>query len=228
MIRRKQVTGKKKLIYPWSHVVGWVLATITVVGGCAAKKLPDPPAPSVVSYPYSQITDGLAVAIQPLTNAQESTRYFGTDLLSRGILAVLVSAENRDSQANFLLSKDRFALRAGQTEGSGVSGRGQIASGAGNAVATVGGVGMVVGPLLVAPVAIFGLKMISDEEAIKHSFTTKELPTKTLAAGEETHGFVYFQLPQGHLGPGQWTLHLEAVDLKSKAVTNFDFVFDWK
>lgn len=219
---------KRKLRPLRSYMIGWVLTAIIVGGGCAAKKLPEAPAPSVISYPYSQVTDGLAVAIQPLTNGQESTRYFGTDLLSRGIFAVLVSAENRSPQANFLLSKDRFALRAGQTEGSGVSGRGQIASGAGNAVATIGGVATALGALGAAPIAIFGLKMRSDEEAIKHSFTTKELPTKTLATGEETHGFVYFQLPQGHLGPGQWTLHLEAMDLKSKAVTNFDFVFDWK
>jgi len=205
-----------------------LLAVMILLEGCATTKLPEPETRPLNSYPYSQVKDGLAVAIQPLTNGQESEKYFGTNLLSNGILAVFVAAENHGSPSSFMLSKERFMLRAGQTEAYGVSGRGQIEPGAGTAVAAVGNVGIVVVPVLALPILIVGSNMLSNEEVIKHNFTVKELQAKTISDGEETHGFVYFQLLQGHAGPGQWTIHVEAVDLKSKDVKSFDFAFDWK
>ena len=222
------MTDKTRLSYSARCVLGWLLVAVLLSEGCSTKKLPEHPTQPLSSYPYSEVKDGLAVAIQPLTNPQESEKYFGTDLLSSGIFAVFVSAENRGSPSTFILLKERFVLRAGQTDAHDVSGRGQIEPGAGTAAVAVTSVGFVVAPVLMFPALFVATKMLSNEEVVKHNFTVKELQAKTLSAGEETHGYVYFQLPQGHAGPGQWSVHLEAQDLSTKETKSFDFAFDWK
>ena len=102
------MTDKTRLSYSARCVLGWLLVAVLLSEGCSTKKLPEHPTQPLSSYPYSEVKDGLTVAIQPLTNPQESERYFGTDLLSSGIFAVFVSAENRGSPSTFILLKERF------------------------------------------------------------------------------------------------------------------------
>jgi hypothetical protein len=231
------VTNLSRLIYSAHGALVGSLAVVLLVGGCSrAKELPAYPAQPPSPYPYSQIKDGLAVSIRPLTNPQESETYFDTDLLSRGILAIFVLAENRESSSTFLLLKERFALQAAQSEGHPVSGREQVTSRTlDNIQEATKVMGLAAG---VASALFFGLGGVPfyvaageihlHEERVKHKFTVEELQTKTMSTGEETHGFVYFPRPPGYPGQGQWVLHLEAQDLDSKEVKVFDFVLNEK
>lgn len=203
-------------------------------GGCTAKKLPAYPTHPVSAYRYTQVKDGLAVAISPLFNPQESETYFDTDLVSRGIVAVLVRVENQSAPSTFLVLKERFALRTGQREESQVSGREQIKPGfledalqVGNQLGAGGGQGaLLLVPLI--PVFIVAEKMHVHEERVRRKLLIEEFQTKTISPGEETHGFVYFPLPSGQPRAGQWTLHMEVQDLQSQEVNPFDFVFEGK
>jgi hypothetical protein len=189
-----------------------------VLSGCATKKLPEHEMPPLTYYPYSQEKDGLAVAVQPVMSPQESKKYFGTDLLSAGILAVFVTAENRNSPSSFLVSREKFSLRFQQTEASGVSRRDQLRS------EVPGQVVMITGAALSLPLLFVGTKLISDANVVKNNFAVKELQAKTLSSGEKIHGFVYFQLPQGQAAAGR-TLHVEIQELTTKQVNSFDFTF---
>ena len=215
------VIGKKRgLRSRWSCFLQWSLSFVLALSGCATKKLPDHPLQPVSYSPYSQVKDGLAIAIQPLTNSQESEKYFGVDLLAAGILAIFVTAENRDSPSSFLVSKEQFSLRTGQTEASSSPRRAQLSSEVpGEVVATAGAL------LISFPILFVGTKLISDANVVKHNFAVKELQAKTISSGEEAHGFVYFQLPQGYAGSSQWTLHVEVQDLRMKEMKSFDFTF---
>ncbi|NOT55665.1 MAG: hypothetical protein HOP18_13780 [Deltaproteobacteria bacterium] len=230
------MTNMSRLTYSAHGAFVGLLTVAFVVGGCASKKLLDYPAQPPSSYPYSQVKDGLAVSIQPLTSPQESEKYFDTDLSSRGILAIFVSAENQGSPSTFILLKERFTLQTAQREEHAVSDREQVKSGTLDnlqAATEVVGFAATVGSAL-----FFGLggvpflwgshKIQSHEERVKHKFIVEELQTKTLSLGEETHGFVYFHRPPGYPGSGHWVLHLEARDLNSKEVKVFDFVIDGK
>ena len=230
------MTNMSRLIYSVHSALVWPLTVTLLVEGCAAKKLLEYPTQTLSPPPYSQVQDGLAVTIEPLTNSQESENIFGTDLLSRGIFAVYVSAENQEAPSTFILLKERFVLQAGQSTEHTVSGREQVKSGSLDAIQaathTVGLAATVASALFFGlggvPFAIAAGKMSSHEEGVKHKFTTEELQPKTISTGEKTLGFVYFHLPPEHRGPGPWTLHLEAQDLSSGEVIAYDFAFDWK
>ena len=227
------MTNMARLIYSAHGAFVGLLTVAFVVGGCTAKKLPPYPTPAPSSYPYFQVKDGLAIRIQPLTDAQESEKYFDTDLLARGVLAIFVSAENQSVPGTFLLLKERFTLQTAQREEHAVSDREQVKSGS---LDTIQGVTSVVGVAAALtfwgvgglPFAAVAGTIDAHEERVKHKFIVEELQTKTLSLGEETHGFVYFHRPLGYPGSGHWVLHLEAQDLGNKEVKVFDLVLNEK
>jgi hypothetical protein len=213
------------LIYSAHGAFARLLAVVLLVGGCALKKLPDYPTQSPSSYPYSQVKDGLAIGIKPLTDAQESEKYFDTDLLSRGVLAIFVSAENRESAKNFLLLKDRFTLQTALKDELRVSGREQVNSRGLNTVENImtGGAILTLNTFAGLPFWPIAWGIHAHEERVKTKFVNEELQDKTISSGEETHGFVYFRRPQGFPGPGHWILHLEVQDINTQEVKVFDF-----
>lgn len=208
----------------------WFLTVMILLGGCAAKKLPPYPVQAASSYPYFQVQDGLAIGIKPLTDPQESEKYFDTDLLSRGVLAIYVSAENQGAPGTFVLLEERFTLQTGLREEHQVSDREQPGSSSLAAahtvmsgLAAIGSLFYLVGGI---PFATVAGSINAHEERVKIKFVTEELQAKTISLGEEAHGFVYFRRPQGFPGPGQWILHLEAEDTNSKEVKTFDFILN--
>jgi len=183
------------------------------------------------AYPYFQVKDGLAIGIKPLTDPQESEKYFDADLLSRGIVAIFVSAENQGSAGTFLLLKEQFTLQTAFREEHQVSGREQPGSSSlatahtvMSGLAVIGYFGFYrVGAI---PFAIVASGINAHEERVKIKFVTEELQAKTISLGEETHGFVYFRRPPGFPGSGSWVLHFEAQDTNSKEVKVFDFILN--
>lgn len=228
------MTNMARLTYSAHGALVGLLAVALLVGGCSrAKKLPNYPTQPPSSYPYSQVKDGLAVSIRPLTNSQESETYFDTDLSSRGILALFVSAENQGAPSTFILLKERFTLQTSRSDEHPVSNREQVKSGTLDTIQTatnVVGAAAALSFWLVGglPFAVVAGEIDAHEERVKHKFIVEELQPKTISLGEETHGFVYFHCPPGYPGPGPWVFHLEAQDLNSKEVKVFDFVIDGK
>lgn len=204
-------------------IIVWTLLFTIIMNGCSTMRLPDYQSQPFNQYQHSQVKDGLAVAIHPIANKEESKKYFGTDLLSKNILAVHVVAKNRSSSSSFILSKDRFSMGIGRSEKSSASGRNKIGSETGGQIMAIAGAALISLPLL-----FVGAKMISDATVIKHNFAVKELQKKTLSPGETVEGFVYFQLPEKKDIPNQLTFHLEAQDLRSKVIKNFDYTYNFK
>lgn len=205
------------------RLLGWVVALSILLNGCATLHLPKYEPQSFDHYLCSQVKDGLAVAIHPLTDRREIRKYFGIDLLSAHILAVFVVAENRSSSLSFILSKDQFSLGAKQIETGFTSGFDQLTSESGSDAVSI------LGAIFIAPALIlFGAKMDSDAAEINYNFAVKELQTKTLSPKEVTHGFVYFRLPDEYNVNDQWTVHLEAFDLRNKDSKSFNIPFEWE
>lgn len=237
------MTNMSRLIYSVYSTLMGSLALVLLLGGCVAKakKLPEYPVHPLSSYPYSQVQDGLAVTIEPLTNPQESENIFGTDLLSRGIFAVYVSVENQGAPSTFILLTERFTLQTGQREEHPVFDPAQVKSTTLESVQrATGGFGAVLSAATMCMMLglpgypfIWASDAIQKQEAeVRHKFWVEALQPgplgaaqpKTISSGEETHGFVYFPRPPGEPGPGHWVLHLEAQDINSKEVKVFDFI----
>lgn len=211
------------VITPFFFKLGCMLLLTIFLNGCTTIHLPKYDAQPFDHYQYSQAKGGLAVAIHPLTNKKEVNKYFGTDLISAGILPIFVIAKNQGSSSSFILLKDKLSLEGGQRAAKGVSDLDQFGSESGGAA--VGLVGAAIAnPLLI----VFGAKMQSDGAEIKHNLAVKELRAKTLSPGEITHGFVYLRLPEKHELHDQWTVHLELIDLRSKDSKSFNLPFEWE
>ena len=150
----------------------------------------------VSGYPHVRQERDLVVAVQPLVDRSEIQKIFQSDLLDRGILPVLIVAENSGHSSGYIVSREHVYLaRRGAAAVEAVL-QDEVESGtAGEAVAMVGA------PLLSLPLLVVGLKMSSDAQVIEHNLRDKELQTQTLSPGEHTHGFVYFQIPDGRAPP---------------------------
>jgi hypothetical protein len=204
------------------QVLGWKLSLIIVLNGCGTMKLPKYEPQPVEQYQYSKKKNGLAIAIYPMTNREETKKYFGTDLLSSNVLAVLVVADNRSSSSSFILSKDKLSLYGIDFKAdSAVSHNDVTDPSAGTAINTAGAV------FVSAPLLIIGAQMFSNSAAIKHNFRVKEMQSQTISPKEKTHGFAYFQLPEENRLPDQLIVHLEVIEIASKEMISFDIPFKY-
>ena len=74
-------------------LVFYILFITILVSGCPTLPL-EYPVQGVDQYRWTSTKGGLAVAIHPLVNETENKKYFGTDLIARGILPVLIVFQN--------------------------------------------------------------------------------------------------------------------------------------
>ncbi len=204
------------------------LALLTGMGlmGCSTTELPPYQAQTFDTYQFSASNKGLTIALHPLTDKVESEKYFGKDLLAANILAGFLVVENRSPTSTFLLSNEKIQLESSKTGGRSED--------IGDTTAGEIGVGVVTaGALLIAPAALVLLPLagilVSQANEVHHNYLAKEFQTQTLAAGEKTEGFVYFQLPEKKEDwPEQWTLYIESFDVKSKDNISLAIPFSWR
>lgn len=177
----------------------------------------------MTEYAYVQIQDGLAVAVHPAVVEAEQDTYFGTSLLSDGILPVLVTVENRTATSSFILLTDRvFFVKAGVSAESGAADAHVGRPTAAHAWAFTGAALGAVVPLLV------GAAMVSKSNAVRHNFLSKEFRSDTVSPGQTARGFLYFQIPEEEDTAGSWKMHLEVFEPVLRQVKNFDFSVDWR
>lgn len=220
----------------FSHKLKWIVVSALLVHGCSAIQLPEYTIQPFDNYEYKEIKEGLAIAIQPFTSREDVEKQFGTNLLSEGILSVLVFAENRSSKSSYILFKDRVWLTPGLLLPDGTSVRERLTLDQTAQALTVGafvglGAGFAVpGPTLLAlPLAFASNKMEADADAIKYNIAIKELHTRTISAGRGVSGFAYFKMPEKGIATPTWTVHIDVFDLQSrKSLTfNIPFKFQW-
>ena len=202
------------------------LALIFALSGCATKVIPAYQAKSVSAYTLSHTKDGLSIAVYPITDEKESDKYFGTNLSEAGILAVMVMAENAAGGSSKTLSPENFSLNRGHvssssTKASGKFGKSPAGQGLLIAYPFFGVIGL---PLLLA-----GASMMANATVVKHNLEQRAFRSKTLSAGKQTEGFVYFKLPDEKLESGEvWVMRVDAIDMKSRDTIDFEFNIDLK
>ncbi|MFH1349035.1 MAG: hypothetical protein ABIH58_05380 [Patescibacteria group bacterium] len=183
----------------------------------------------VSQYRLSQVKDNLFIAVEPFYDKEKIEEYFGRDLLSDGILPILLVAENHNQTSSFVLLKEQFSLTepssdmiASSDAGAPIAKEASIQAGASMAAST----GMAVltfNPMMMAGGVIVGGKAVADASAIQHNLTTKELTTKTLSHGKSQYGFVYFKLKDKNGITGNYIADVKALNLQSGEVLTFSF-----
>lgn len=225
MIQEKQSKKKTPSRFKLRVVLQVCLAALCglAVSGCMAHvPLTKRQVGSVASYAHSQELEGLAMAIDPITNANEVIELFGMNLLEKELLPVLVVVSNRSPSASYVISPDHFSLLNGKYESSRKS-QGKGTGGAEAAGWTVAVLG--IGPTLLA--APFLTHELDKALVINQNLRHEQLLQRTLSPGMATQGFVYFTIPKERRREPSWTLIGRALVLPSLEEKEIVFPYNW-
>ncbi len=147
------------------------LAFVFALSGCATKVIPAYQAKSVSTYRTSDTKDGLTISIHPISDDKESDKYFGTNLIESGVLAVLVVARNADTGSSKVLFSDSFSfIQGGSSSSTKVSdqfGHSTAAEG----VAGVAAAGLLLMPIVGIPAVFVAAKLSGDALVVKHNIS---------------------------------------------------------
>ena len=193
-------------------------STITLLTGCGTMKVTELKTDSAESYADHARKNGVAIGVRPFTDKKEIKETFKIDLLAKGLLPILLVAENQSESSSFILAKDRVSVLSEATGVTNISGRTEVKSDtAGNAL-TVAGAALGATPLL-----LVGLKMASDATIIQHNLADKEFYSRTLGPRQKAQGFIYFQFPKESPPSGAHHVLIELKDSATGELTPFDF-----
>lgn len=171
--------------------------------GCATR-FPEYPEKTVESCVRQGQTPAVRVGADPITDSENSSRYFDMNLANARQLAVHVVIENRSPDQTLLVSREQFEI-AGTSERDERGLRSDQR--AGDAIATAGAVGLVVAPVVALPVLLVGAGISIDAHNVRANIANKALQQRTLAPGQLSRGFVFFQLPKdAPENPPNWML----------------------
>lgn len=196
-----------------------IFSLMFLLTACTTLRLPEYRAQPVEHYHNSQTKDGLVMAIHPITKKAETKKWFGIDLLKKGVLPILVVLANRNASSSFAMSKDQVFIMDEETSGRITSKRNQVASSSGGEAA------LLVGTVLISlPLVIAGLKTASNADVVNRNLAEKELHKTTISPGEQVHGFAYFQIPKEKEITGRYHVIVKVSEVFTDEVTTFDFV----
>lgn len=192
------------------------LAALVVSGaGCATMDVTELKTQSAASYANTAEKNGVKIAVHPVTG-KEMKDTFRTDLLSKGVLPILVVAENHSASSSYILAKDRVFVLSGTA--TNISQQTKVASESGGVAAGVAGAALLSPALLLA-----GLKMASDATVIQHNLGDKELYSRTLGPGQKAQGFIYYNFPKGAKLEDSYRVLVDLKDAATSESTPFDF-----
>src|SRR5580765_6228781 len=172
------------------------LASLTAAllcGGCAS--VTKVQTQTAASYEHHSEKDGLTIGVHPLTQEQEVKQTFNVNLLNKGLLPVLVVAENHNPSSSFLIAKENvyvFNEELARTNSAPTKSVGAGMAGSGTAIGIVGAVGVGAGSLAATPLLFTGLAMAANATVIQHNLADKQFCSRTLNPGEKAQGFVFF------------------------------------
>jgi len=194
-------------------------ASIFLLVGCTVNHLPDVVAQRPESYRFRNTVEGIVVAADPYLEEQRIVEYFGTNLLSEGILPVHLVIRNnsgstymfdpRDVMCSFAFGRpempDETAARSQATQDrrgtESQTPESHFYVPAGFAGAHLAAQTGVAPPVFGAPALLLGGAFVAwavDYEVQKNevsykSISRKQISEKSLFGGETHSGFVYFK-----------------------------------
>ena len=191
--------------------------------------LPESQVRPTESYQLTTEHNGLLIAVHPVTDSTELQETFRVNLLDKGILPILVVADNRHSSTSFVLDKNKVTVVNRALLESGASQRGRVTSETpGGAIGMAGATVGIVSPVVGLPLVIVGLKMLSDAQVIEHNLGEKAFYSRTLDPGQKAHGYIYVPLREGASALEHHHLLVEAVDSSTGEAVTFNFPLTYR
>jgi hypothetical protein len=222
---------------PSSRPSGWIsVVTVFVfsLASCAPVQIQRNIAQKAGDYRFTTREHGFQISADPYKEEKRLHDYFGCDLLSRGVLPVLVVIENRDADDGYSLINEKASLMMKNTDmrtGSGAVSADDLNtdelhkalhSGQLKAANVLTPLAALAFPLLI-PAAALGYsakKRIEDEVAIRRNLEDKQITNKTLYRGGTQSGFLYFPINKENIEAVQG-IKLSMKNLRSNETVSF-------
>jgi len=195
---------------------------VSLAMGCASMKVPTFEVKEVDAYAIRTEQDGLILAVQPTFEPSEIDRTFRTNLLDKGVLPILLVAENHNPSRAFILQPDAIEIASADTRARASEPRPTVSS------STQGEVMMGAGVLISLPLLIAGIKMVSDSEVIQHNLADKAFYSTTLANGQRARGFLYFRVPKDASPGSRYEVVVDARDAMTGEVVRLNVPFEYR
>jgi len=212
------------------------LCAILFIAGCSsvAERGESFQARHCASYPSCQNKSGLHVAVDVLQDKQMIVKYFGAELAKRGIIPLLVVAENENIDSSFLLpyADPRVTILSDdqskpsnprQQSGKSLNLERAQASAHEQARYDLGKEYLVGGGVLFSWLSFADLGPTEQAAALKQELAVKALVKKTLSPGKEQSGFIYFGLPHKLDHDVHLQVTIKALNLSSRKEETFTF-----
>src|SRR5260221_11522436 len=191
--------------------------------GCSTMSVPELKTGRADSYLKHEEKAGLTIGTQALTDRRQIKDTFKINMLDKGLLPILLVAENQSASASFILAKDKvFVFSEANLTTNTYRAEKVTSETPGGAVAIAGASLIAATSLAGAQLLLAGLKMASDATVIQHNLADKELYSRTLGPGQKAQGFIYFQYPKENPPSGAYHVLVEVKDSSTGEPTTFD------
>ena len=218
------------------NVMVLLVGCLSILSGCAGIRIPEMTVKPITEYRFSQEQEGLRIAVDPFLKEERLKTFFGADLLSHGILPLLIVAENLDPKSTYLIEQKSFsfAVKAEQqsdiTEGmdhpsvSVPEGARTYETTSSIFVTSTGiiapGLTLIALPVLL-PLDIHFKKIRADIRNINENLEKKAFVDRTISPGELASGFVYFQIKDRESAKKIAIIFMKAKGIPSDKDLNF-------
>jgi hypothetical protein len=170
------------------------LLTAVFVTGCGTMKIP-PYTGGPTSAAVSRENKGLVITADPWSDRKKVDTYFKADVQKRGLALIYLRAENKSTNANWLVNERSFHLVdaagvGGDVRKNKIEGEYGGAEAVGWTGASIAAVTVVGGLVMVA----VSSKLLSDASVMEKNIVDKEWRNQTLAPGQSAEGFLYFDV----------------------------------
>ena len=195
------------------------LLILATTAACTTVTYPRYPVQPIDSYANQQESDGLRVAVHPVSEANELMTYFGSDILKKHrILPLLMTLQNTRSDSSFLFESHKIQLQLVQMRGEATVNQGveSTSEDTYNGIGRITAAGTYVYPILVSPIALVVAIKLADMKNIEYHMQSMELRSDTLSPKMSTQGMIYFQLPEEIDLTKSLTVKIEATNLSTK------------
>lgn len=178
---------------------------ILIITSCSAVEIKKVTAQKANFYKYTSEKAGLKISVDPYREENRLQECFGCNLLSRGVLPVLVVIENQNAEDGYILLKEKSGLVMKNTNSENNIPTNSYNTNELNKAeknlttfAIVGGIPLMLVPVAALPAIIaVGLSLqhkAQNEREIKRNYEEKKLLDKTIYQGGSDAGFLYFSL----------------------------------
>ena len=193
------------------------------------KHFPNVPISDVSEYARSRNNNGLKIAIDPFIEEDRLIRYFGGNLLSYGILPVVIIIDNGSEKAVMVEAKNTYLMMDNNNQNLNFTSQNpkeqvytrdiQIVE----TINTLTPLTPLMGPLPALAAFAYIHNRVKTETELTESIDENALLDKSLYPGDKHHGFVYFDVKDK-------ITNIKAVKVILKSLkTNeiYEFTFDF-